>query len=96
MRNPSYDAYLLFMTFWATVGGENLRGYQAQTEASKPNQKVGQLGGTFRPTTIISRNHYLEIFRGEPLYKVFAFTIKSLFSKHNNSAWKQCFITRLF
>ena len=46
MRNPSYDANFYIFDFWATFGGK-IGG------ASKPDLKVGPLGGPFGTTTIL-------------------------------------------
>ena len=45
MRNRSYDGYLSFLIFGPLLAGK-LSG------VSKPGQKVGPLGGPFRPTII--------------------------------------------
>ena len=62
MEYHIYDAYFLF-SFLGHFWRENGRGYHSRpylSGASKPDQKVGPLGGPFGP------NHVFEIFRGEP------------------------------
>ena len=49
MRNLSYDAYFSVLIFWATFGRKM---GVATTCTPNPNQKDGQLGGPFGPTTV--------------------------------------------
>ena len=56
MRNPSCDApfYLCFFGSWTTFGGEMgwPHAHPLWSGDSKPDQKVGPLGGIFEPPAI--------------------------------------------
>ena len=56
--NPSYEANISFLIFWATFGGKMgvasvHHAHPLWSGASKPDQKVGPLGGPFGSTAIL-------------------------------------------
>ena len=55
VRNTSFDAYFSDLIFFGHFWLENGRGHHARpkwSKASKPDQKVGPMGGPFGPTAI--------------------------------------------